>query len=134
VRSLRERVFSRLIVDPSGCLLWTGAITSRGYGQVSSGNRNVPVHRLTYEWFVGPIPDGMEIDHLCRVKHCAAPAHLEAVTHRENVLRGRSPSALQARQTHCIHGHELTADNTYTPPGKYGRLCRICKRESQRNG
>jgi hypothetical protein len=102
-----------------GCWLWTGALDGNGYGQITSGRRgsgHLPAHRVAYEFLVGPIPDGMELDHVwergCRSTACVNPAHLEPVTHRENVLRGNSPMAQQARQTHCKHGHEFTAENT----------------------
>jgi excisionase family DNA binding protein len=86
---LRERMLSRLIIDPSGCLLWTGARNSSGYGhiRVGGGRSDAFVHRLMYEMFAEPIPDGLELDHLCRVRHCASPAHLEPVTSGQNKLR-----------------------------------------------
>src|SRR5262245_35041552 len=94
----RSRVLAKLIIDQeSGCLLWTGYVAPNGYG--NTGGRLV--HRLMYEWFNGPIPDGLEIDHTCRVKHCAAPAHLEAVTHAENRRRAMD-------KTHCKRGHKWT--------------------------
>jgi len=90
MRTVRERVLSKLLIQPeTGCLLWTGALTWNGYGNFMLPDRsNVRVHRLMYEWFAGPIPDGMQIDHLCRVRRCASPAHLEPVTCQENLLRG----------------------------------------------
>lgn len=124
-RSLRDRVFSRLIVDPeTNCLLWTGSKV-KGYGTVQVAvRRPAYVHRLMYEWFVGPIPDGSEIDHLCRVKHCASPAHLEAVTHIENIRRGQT-GAHNAVKTHCPKGHAYDETNTYrNPDGR--RQCRQC--------
>lgn len=124
---LRDRVLSRLILDPSGCLLWTGATTKGGYGVVGAERPTrgiLYVHRLMYEWFVGPIPDGKQIDHLCRVRHCAAPAHLEAVTLRVNVLRGEGPSAQASRRTHCPQGHPYDAANTYR--FRTYRQCRAC--------
>ena len=92
-KSLRERVLSHLVIDPdTGCLLWTGPCNHKGYGKIvqTVGGQHLYLkpHRLMYEWFVGPIPDGLQIDHLCRVRHCAAPAHLEAVTCKENIRRG----------------------------------------------
>jgi hypothetical protein len=126
---LRERILSRLIIDPSGCLLWTGAKNDQGYGQINSrATGTIYVHRLMYEWFVRPIPAGLHIDHLCRMRSCGAPAHLEAVTCRENILRGESPSAVASRQTHCINGHEFSPENTYLRTDGQGRQCRECKR------
>jgi hypothetical protein len=127
--TLRERVLSKLIIDPSGCLLWAGARTRSGYGHVRGpgGRRSfLYVHRLMYEWFVEPIPEGLHIDHLCRVRNCAAPAHLEAVTCRENLMRGVGPSATLAAATHCIRGHEFTEANTYRSAAGF-RECRTCK-------
>jgi hypothetical protein len=115
--TLRDHVFSRLIIEPeTGCLLWAGYISPNGYG--NTGGRLV--HRLMYEWFNGPIPDGLEIDHLCSVKHCAAPAHLEAVTHAENRRRA-------VDKPHCQRGHEWTQENTYRSPAG-NRYCRQCQR------
>lgn len=127
--ALREFVLSQLVTGPNGCLLWTGAVSTEGYGRAST----TYVHRVMYEWFVGAIPDGMNIDHLCRVRLCAAPAHLEAVTPRENILRGTSPAAQQARQTHCVNGHEFSDANTYIRSDTGGRRCNVCHRERQRS-
>ena len=121
----RERLFSRLIIDPSGCLLWSGT-TTKGYGTMSIRNRSAYVHRLMYELFVGPIPPELEIDHLCRVRRCAAPAHLEAVPHRENMVRGETIIAAQVARTHCPQGHLYDEANTYIRLGK--RNCRACHR------
>jgi hypothetical protein len=90
----RERVLSRLAIDPSGHLLWSGSRDKFGYGRVMAASWNgikVPqgVHRVAYEMLAGPIPEGLTLDHLCGVKHCAAPAHLEPVTQAENSRRGR---------------------------------------------
>jgi hypothetical protein len=87
-KSLRERVLARLIIQPDGCVLWAGAKTPRGYGKAALNGRQFYVHRLMYEWFVGRIPEGLELDHLCRVPSCANVAHLEAVPHSENIRRG----------------------------------------------
>jgi len=93
VGSLQQRLFGRLIIDPSGCLLWTGSRHPDGYGRIMIGKKLHRVHRVMYEMFVGPIPDGMELDHVkalgCDNKHCASPAHLEPVTGAENKRRYR---------------------------------------------
>ena len=124
-RTFRERLLSRLIVEPgTGCLLWTGEI-NHGYGAISMDGENRRVHRVMYEMFAGPIPDGLTLDHLCRVQRCAAPAHLEPVTHRINVLRGIGPTAVNAAKTNCDKGHELDLPNTYFWRGK--RYCRACR-------
>lgn len=111
-------------VDPNGCWIWQGAPKGNGYGQWSVGPRRVYPHRWAYENFVGPIPDGYDIDHLCHVRMCVNPAHLEAVTHQENVRRR------VARKTHCVNGHEYTPENTYwwTDGARYScRFCRTCR-------
>lgn len=116
---------------PGGCWLWTGCIGTAGYGFFYTGVRQANAHRFAYEAAVGPIPDGMQLDHLCRVRRCVNPGHLEAVSSRENTLRGHGPAALNARQTHCIRGHEFTPENTYVRSNR-SRDCRECKRESRR--
>lgn len=107
-----------------GCWLWTGWISPTGYGSLKVRKKNVYAHRLAYELAHGPIPAGYQIDHLCRVRNCVNPSHLEAVTQRENLLRGDTIVAKHWKKTHCIHGHEFTAENTYTYSG--GRVCRAC--------
>lgn len=107
------------------CWLWTGRLPRSGYGTLSISGKNVQAHRFAYELIVGPIPAGLQLDHLCRVRHCVNPAHLEPVTPRVNVLRGICPAALAARRSHCQRGHEFTPENTYmTPNGR--RQCRAC--------
>lgn len=131
-----ERVMSRIAYAdvPFGgsvCWIYTGHLSSRGYGQVRVGpERRVTVHRVAYEALVGPIPDGFHVDHLCRTRSCVNPAHLEAVTLRENVLRGVGITARYAAATTCIHGHRFDEANTYTHRGK--RSCRECKRGQYR--
>lgn len=113
--------------NENGCVLWLASQKANGYGQFWDGSRMVLAHRFAYEMLVGPVPDGLELDHLCRVRHCVAPAHLEPVTRRENVLRGASPEQLRAWQTsktHCPSGHEYNERNTYVSGGK--RACRAC--------
>jgi hypothetical protein len=115
------------------CWLWIGGKTE-GYGRFCL-HRGVErfVHRLMYEWTFGSIPEGMQLDHLCRNRACCNPAHLEPVTRRENILRGASPHAKNARKTHCVNGHEFTPENTYEPPGMPGcRHCRLCLSERSR--
>jgi hypothetical protein len=85
-------------------------------------------HRVSYEAFKGPIPDGLTIDHLCRNRACVNPEHLEPVTMRVNCLRGESPAAVHARKTHCPKGHEYSAENTYRHKGNH-RMCKLCWKE-----
>ena len=119
---------SKIITIPEcGCWIWAGYIANNGYGQHTYKGRTYKAHRLVYELLVGPIPDGLQLDHLCRVRCCVNPAHLDPVTQKENVLRGESFSAVNASKTHCCKGHPLTPDNI---SGNRWRKCKICKSES----
>lgn len=116
------------------CWLWTAALHSAGYGVVrincSKENRKgelVYAHRFVYESLRGPIPHGLHLDHLCRVRNCVNPDHLEPVTGKVNALRGTSPAAKNAKKTHCKRGHELAGENLYLRPDTGTRQCLICK-------
>src|SRR5690625_3233457 len=113
------------------CWNWTGSTFPSGYGAAASGRGARRAHRVGYELLVGSIPDGMQIDHLCRNLLCVNPDHLDVCDARTNTLRSFNPSAVNARKTHCSSGHEFTVDNTYV---KYGgsRRCRTCIREDMR--
>lgn len=108
------------------CKLWTGRLNSDGYGR--SGHSFV--HRRAYEQTHGPIPEGLEIDHLCGNRACFEPSHLEAVTRRENIMRSSNFAAINARKTHCDNGHEFTDKNTYRWGG--WRYCRACNLAAQK--
>jgi hypothetical protein len=114
-----------------GCWYWVGKIGQNGYGYLNEGHTRHLAHRWSYEHNVGPIPDGLSIDHLCRVTYCVNPEHLEPVTHRENVLRGIAPAAEHARKTHCPQGHPYDEANTWVSPRTGWRGCRACNRENQ---
>lgn len=121
------RFWSYVRRDKSGCLLWIGAISSTGYGTFSIRRRSFNAHRIAYQLVRGSIEQGKHLDHLCRVRACVNPDHLEVVTQRENLLRGFSPAAQHARATHCIHGHEFTPDNIYwRPDHAHQRCCKKC--------
>lgn len=107
-----------------GCWIWTGPMDRNGYG-LDGGARKTLAHRVAYRELVGEIAPGLELDHLCRVRHCVRPDHLQPVTHRENMLRGNGWAGKNARKTHCPHGHEYTPDNTKLRNGS--RTCRACR-------
>lgn len=129
-----EKFFSsRVSIDPeTRCWEWQGAIAVTGYGVCKRRGRTRFAHRAAYMELVGPIPEGLTIDHLCRNHRCVNPVHLEAVTITENILRGTSPAAQNARKTHCLRGHPFNEANTYMTP-RGGRVCRACYRTHSRN-
>lgn len=112
--------------DLGPCWLWIGAIGAGGYALATIAQSPVRVHRLTYEDEHGPVPDGLELDHLCEVKSCVRPSHLEPVTHVENTRRHYLGKAT------CASGHAWTPENTYRRPSTGRRECRSCNREKQR--
>lgn len=126
-RPVIERFEEKVAPGENGCILWTASGNGAGYGAmyIAKGKR-VLAHRWAYEHYVGPIPEGMVLDHLCRNRICVNPAHLEPVTHRTNVLRGVAPTAVNAAKTHCDQGHLFDAENTAMDRGK--RACRACNR------
>lgn len=126
--------WSKVDKTPS-CWLWLGARADTGYGHVRRSKdgmvREVLAHRHAYATLRGPIPTGMDIDHLCRVRHCVNPDHLEPVTRRENLLRSPfTRASIRSRQTHCVHGHPFDEENTRWYRGT--RTCRACSREQGR--
>jgi hypothetical protein len=129
--SVMDRLLAKTEINPNGCWEWQGQTNHLGYGVIWDGAKMEKVHRITYRVLKSPIPKGKQLDHLCRVRHCVNPDHLEAVTRRENILRGDGPTAVNARKTHCVHGHEFTAENTYMRP-EGERECRICRREHKK--
>jgi hypothetical protein len=120
------KIWSRIYIIPqTNCWLWTGPINRDGYGSVHFNQKQQQIHRVFYETFKGPILKGTEIDHLCRVRNCCNPDHLETVSHQKNVDRsnGRKGSL---KRTHCINGHPYTPENTYRSPQGV-RACKICR-------
>lgn len=115
------------VVAESGCHIWQGSLDGFGYGMVWVERRTRRVHRLRYEREVGPVPDGMILDHfVCDNPQCCNPEHVRPVTHRENVLRGTAPTALNAAKTHCPQGHPYSGTHLYLlRDGR--RECRTCR-------
>lgn len=138
LRPAFDRFAERATLTPNGCIEWTGGLNGSGYGQFSdlrTSNRKegkVYAHRWSYEYFIGPIPDGLHLDHLCRNRKCVNPTHLEPVTAKENILRGVGTSALHAVKTHCPAGHPYSGENLYIHPARGYRVCRACGRERAR--
>lgn len=109
---------ARYRVDAAGCWIWTGHIAPTGYGRYGL----LYAHRLSVELARGPIPDGMHVDHLCRVRACVNPDHLEVVTQQENNIR----AGLIQRKELCINGHDLTDPANHYRRKNGGRLCKPC--------
>lgn len=130
MKPIVDRLATKAQVDPdTGCHNWTGS-TVGGYGRIRTGDssgRTVATHRVAYEHARGKIPAGLVLDHLCRNTRCCNPDHLEAVTIRENGLRGVGIQARNAAKTHCPQGHPYDAENTRITVSGF-RRCRICDR------
>lgn len=131
--TLQERLWR--FIDASGdCWEWVGEQAKGGYGRISTGSAgrrtHTLAHRAVWETLVGPIPDGLTIDHLCRNRRCVNPDHLEPVTFRENCLRGYGVGARAARKTHCPKGHAYAGTNLVGT--ERHRECRSCRRERER--
>ncbi len=130
IRGLPARITDRVRPADSGCWEWEGAHTTAGYAETFLDRKVRYAHRVLYEAARGPIPAGLTIDHLCRNPGCVNPAHLEAVTMRENLMRGTGPAAHAARATACPQGHPYDEANTIREGRHQTRRCRACKREA----
>lgn len=120
-RSTIEKLLRDHVAITETCWIWTGALKENGYGQVRWFGKNKRAHKLFYECFKDPVPDGLVLDHICRVRRCVNPDHLEPVTPKVNSERG-----YWAMKTHCIRGHELAGENLYKSPDG-ARHCRACR-------
>lgn len=118
----KERLY-QYIEKTDTCWLWTGNTDSLGYGRLFMPSGTVLAHRLSYQFHKGEVPQDLELDHLCRVRHCVNPDHLEPVSHQENVLR--------AKPSTCPRGHDYDR-RVKNPDGSSKRVCSICRRASQR--
>jgi hypothetical protein len=129
-----DRFLSLVERDASGCWVWTGALNKQGYGRFSVGNgpgsTQSLAYRIAYIWLVGPVPEGLQLDHLCRVPACVNPEHLEPVTPSVNVRRGIGPAAHNAVKMRCKRGHPFEGDNVIdiSARGRPGRKCKACVR------
>jgi hypothetical protein len=122
-----NRFMSKVIKDDSGCWFWKGVIGSNGYSKIWYQGKEQLAHRVGYQLLIGEIPQGTELDHLCRNPQCVNPKHLEAVTHRENIIRGMHPNVINHRNGTCSRGHSL-ADAIRDKNGRV-RNCRTCLKE-----
>lgn len=127
---LMERFMRHVAVQNDGCWLWTGTVNQNGYGTISTRRerscRTSKAHRIAYELLVGSIPEGLDLDHKCRVRRCVNPEHLEAVTRKENIGRG-----LRGARVFCPQGHPYSPDNVLWRKNGAAktRICRTCNRE-----
>ncbi len=131
-KGIEGRLWEKISPEPnSGCWLWMAGGNQHGYGSFYVNGRQRGAHIACYEHYIGPVPDGLELDHKCRVPCCVNPSHLEPVTHQENVARGaanESAKKFQGAKTHCPSGHPYTEDNIYFRKNGH-RDCRTCSQE-----
>lgn len=129
------RFWEKVANGPNGCWNWTGGRQPNGYAQFNFGGTGVLVHRYAYKELIGPLVDGLTIDHLCRNRICVNPAHLEQVTYRENIFRGSNAAVMNSKKAVCQSGHELHGGNLYIHTDRGGgshRYCRQCNKERMR--
>jgi hypothetical protein len=136
-RRLPLRFWVKVVESRNGCWLWTAGQRRGGYGRFRTGGKGSPTtvsHRYAYEYLVGVVPHGLQLDHLCRNRLCCNPNHLEPVTPRENTLRGLTSARMNASKTHCPQGHEYNTKNTrlIKKGARIERHCRLCGRDNMR--
>lgn len=127
-----ERFWDKVLFT-TDCWEWQNCKDGGGYGMFSVNDKLIKVHRFSYEIHKGKIPNGMQIDHLCRVRHCVNPEHLEVVTQKENVLRGVGHTAINARKTHCLRGHLLPKEKDLWGSRNCLECDRLNTREAYKN-
>ena len=131
--TLQERILSRIDIRDEGyetpCWISNRAAQPNGYTKIGINGATCLTHRVAYEAFVGAIPDGLDIDHLCRNAACCNPEHLEPVTPKVNMHRMNQALGIGVAATHCKWGHELSGDNVYLRPDRFGRVCKTCRRQ-----
>lgn len=132
MQSVGERFWAKVDFSDDGCWEWRGCRSWWGYGLFRLDGKMAAAHRVAYQRVIGAIPEGLEIDHICERRACVRPDHLRPLTHRENMCRSQTaPSAINARKTHCVHGHEFTVATTRVHDGR--RICRTCRNISARD-
>lgn len=132
--TILDCALSKIDKLPDGCWRWTGYIdTKTGCGRMYGGNyQTVNVHTVMYTQIVGPVPEGLELDHLCRHRWCVNPDHLEAVTHAVNLARGHAPTSLLHQSGKCKNGHTISPENTCFRKGTNDVVyCKVCRREQR---
>lgn len=130
-RPIQDRLLQKIKPLHNGCWRWTDSLIMKGYGGLKVNGRMIRAHRAFYELFKESIPPKLTIDHLCRHTWCVNPDHLEAVTNKENILRGNGAAAINALKVQCINGHPFNKDNTYIAKNGH-RVCRECARRANR--
>ena len=126
--TLEDRLAAKSMRTSCGCVIWLGSTDPKGYGRLHNPKGSRHAHRIAYELARGPIPKGMELDHLCRISSCVNPDHLEPVTRKENIRRGVVSEVNKSNRHFCKLGHELTDENTYLYDPGDGYMRRRCKK------
>ena len=131
MRSTFERFAEKVHLLPcGGCWEWRAKVNLNGYGYFWNGQAMQLAHRFSYEHWVGPIPTGLDLDHLCRNRDCVNPSHLEPVTRSENLRRGKPAGSHNRAKTHCPQGHPYDGANLYVAPSSGRRGCRTCRADA----